>query len=361
MDLVTSILAHPRVVATEISANSRGELASVFIKAFDDKGNYFPIDFDDTWRFLGYSTKANGLRKLKGGGFKEGFDYCCMKGGVIQTDDGSYEGFAPDKYHMTINAFELLAMVAMTETGNKVRQFFRAMRDAYVELTQLQLTNREQGSTSEKLEKEKEITKQLEWQYKIEEKKLEAKKLELEHEYRLARLKKSTVQEIDQAEELAKGGTADSIHEEVFTQKGENDVEGGQLQTIVAAVVSSLAARIEELPKRRPARIEGRPSERTRLEPVQTVVRKSADGLFSIFDKLAVDFPNMKRDKVRRDFHAVHADLGNTIRIDTCPVESGTRPTPCCNAEDLETICEKIRSKMTKTSTSGADTSSDSI
>lgn len=83
------------------------------------------------------------------------------------------------------------------------------------------------------------------------------------------------------------------------------------------------------------------------MEPVQTVVRRSADGLFSIFDKLAVDFPDMKRDKVRRDFHAVHHDLRNTIRVDTCPVESGTRPTPCCNAEDLEKICTKMRLKYT--------------
>ncbi|GAQ92650.1 hypothetical protein KFL_010840020 [Klebsormidium nitens] len=147
MDLTTAILAHPRVIAVDVDLNSRAELASVFIKAFDDKGNEFPIDFDDAWRFLGYSTKANGLRKLKGGGFREGLDYRGTKGGVIQTDEGSYEGFAPDKYYMTINAFELFAMIAMTETGNKVRQFFRAMRDAYVELTHMLQsgTDREQA------------------------------------------------------------------------------------------------------------------------------------------------------------------------------------------------------------------------
>jgi hypothetical protein len=145
MDLTNSILAHPRVVATDMEINNRAELASGFIKAFDDNGNDFPIDFDDAWHFLGYSTKANGLRKFKGGGFKEGFDYRCMKGIVITANANPSEpdenvdlgGRPADKYYMTTNAFELFAMIAMTETGDKVRRFFRAMRDAYVKLTQM--------------------------------------------------------------------------------------------------------------------------------------------------------------------------------------------------------------------------------
>jgi hypothetical protein len=123
---VQAVLAHPHVAALSFPGDQ--DLAAVFIKSFDDKGNDFPIDFDEAWCWLGYSTKGNALRKLKGRVFKEGVDCECVKGGVIQTDEGSYEGFAPDKYYLTERAFETFAMVALTEAGERVREFFRAIQ-----------------------------------------------------------------------------------------------------------------------------------------------------------------------------------------------------------------------------------------
>jgi hypothetical protein len=140
MDL-PMVLAHPKVAAVRFEGDQ--PLAAVFVKAFRDEGNDYPVDFNDAWVFCGYSTKSNGLRKLKGV-FKQVVDYKCVKGGVIQTDEGSYEGFAPDKYYLTERAFETFAMVALTETGDKVREFFRAIRDAYVELSQRLQSGNEQ-------------------------------------------------------------------------------------------------------------------------------------------------------------------------------------------------------------------------
>ena len=42
----------------ELVGDQQQDLARVFINAFDDGGSKFPIDFDNVWRFLNYSTKA---------------------------------------------------------------------------------------------------------------------------------------------------------------------------------------------------------------------------------------------------------------------------------------------------------------
>ena len=137
MDLQT-ILAHPKVAAVRFPGDQ--DLATVFIKAFNDGGIEFPIDFDDAWKFVAYSNKANGLRKLKKGGFKEGVDYTVTRDTgnvVIQVDENSPSsdeildqgGRPAEKYYMTVQAFESFAMVAQTETGDKVREFFRAIRE----------------------------------------------------------------------------------------------------------------------------------------------------------------------------------------------------------------------------------------
>lgn len=49
------------------------KLVTVVIRALDDGGCEFPINFDYAWRFVGYSNKANDLG-LNNGGFKEGLD-----------------------------------------------------------------------------------------------------------------------------------------------------------------------------------------------------------------------------------------------------------------------------------------------
>jgi hypothetical protein len=156
MHLTAAVFAHPGVVATGLDLHGRADLATVFIKAFDTRGKKYLIDFDDVWDFCGYSTKSNGLRKLKGRVFKEGVDYECLKGRVlIQIDQNPPEpdenldqgGRSADKYYLTERAFETFAMVALTEIGERVRDFLQAIRDAYVELMQrLQSgTDREQA------------------------------------------------------------------------------------------------------------------------------------------------------------------------------------------------------------------------
>jgi hypothetical protein len=128
MELAARVLGHPKVQAVKWGDGLQAQnLARVFIKAFDNSGNQFPIDFDEARAFLGYSNKANALRKLKGGQFQEGLDYA--------FEDSRLEGRPFDKYSLTQAAFEHFAMSAPSAQGKAVRGFFIAVRDAYIELT----------------------------------------------------------------------------------------------------------------------------------------------------------------------------------------------------------------------------------
>jgi hypothetical protein len=136
MDLTALILAHPRVLANTFDPTKRESLASIFIKAFDDKGQKYPIDFDEAWEFCGYSTKGNGSRKLKEQ-FQLDVDYIHKKGQPFITGEkrSAERRSMPDKYYLSTNAFENFAMCAPGERGKAVRGFFIAIKDAYIECT----------------------------------------------------------------------------------------------------------------------------------------------------------------------------------------------------------------------------------
>jgi hypothetical protein len=133
---VGPFLQHPKVLASVgVSDREKQDLALVFIRAFDDGGNNFPIDFDEVWLFLEYSTKGNALQKLKRR-FKEDVDY---RREVMKSHDnpsGADLGGRPtDKYFLAIKTFEFFALSAPGDKGDKVRSFFLAVRDAWLEAT----------------------------------------------------------------------------------------------------------------------------------------------------------------------------------------------------------------------------------
>ncbi|GAQ88710.1 hypothetical protein KFL_004530150 [Klebsormidium nitens] len=119
---ITRLLQHPSIESTTgISAEEKQDLALVFIKAFKDEGNAFPIDFDEVWTFLEYSTKGNALQKLKRN-FKEDIDYIVRKG-TPYTSLGSSpkRGSTPDRYLLTTKAFEFFSMSTTGSKGDRER------------------------------------------------------------------------------------------------------------------------------------------------------------------------------------------------------------------------------------------------
>lgn len=135
--IMEQLLTSPKVAAAanKFECSVKQDLALVFIKAFGDEGNRFPIDFNGVWRFLGYSTKGNALRKLKSEQFLEGEDYVFKKGEaqfvVAETKKRNWRGSMPDSYMLSEDAFQRFAMSAPGERGTLVRRYFLAVQEQY--------------------------------------------------------------------------------------------------------------------------------------------------------------------------------------------------------------------------------------
>ena len=77
----------------------------------------FPIDLDDAWQWIGYQKKQNATDTLSSA-FEEGVDYS------RSTVQKPQAGRPSHSYKLTIDTFKCLAMMAKTEKGKEVRQYF---------------------------------------------------------------------------------------------------------------------------------------------------------------------------------------------------------------------------------------------
>ncbi|GAQ92524.1 hypothetical protein KFL_010390050 [Klebsormidium nitens] len=205
--LADRVLAHPAVRAIDVSQlEGWEELGKVFVKAFDDKGQRYPINFDDAYTWLQYGRRDNAIRALRARPVED-TDFTRIEHGstnslLAQEGEGLRKGPAPEKYYLTVDAFERFAMAAQTEAGERVRAFFKAIRDAYLELT----TNRQQPpivlqenpplgrksgvyiSTEVLLAKEKTRQAEVEANARVAERQADVRIAELDHEFRMATL-----------------------------------------------------------------------------------------------------------------------------------------------------------------------------
>jgi phage anti-repressor protein len=84
------------------------------------EANPFPVNFDDAWQWLGYSTKANAKRLLVSGQFISGTDF-------IIRDEATTTGISAiplEIITLSVECFKLLAMLSGTEKGKQVRMYF---------------------------------------------------------------------------------------------------------------------------------------------------------------------------------------------------------------------------------------------
>lgn len=96
-------------------------------------GIEFPIDFDNVWRPLKYSTKSNAKRALQKG-LIEGEDF-------IICDDPDNHGVssvqelgaktATEKILLTVDGFKHFCLMARTEQGRQTRRYFIETEKAY--------------------------------------------------------------------------------------------------------------------------------------------------------------------------------------------------------------------------------------
>jgi len=85
----------------------------------------FPVDFDDAWRWLGYSTKASAKRRLDIRELKNEI-LLINSTGILNTHVENYStaGQPKQKIMMSVDGFKLMGMLTQTDRGRQVRQYY---------------------------------------------------------------------------------------------------------------------------------------------------------------------------------------------------------------------------------------------
>ena len=142
----------------------------IFVSSFYCYLNYHPtndyvIDFDNIWKWLGFTQKANAKRVLEKN-FTINSDYKILLFKIEEQDKDQHGGHNKQTILLNINTFKLLCIKSDTEKANDIHKYFvklegllqETINDECVELKQ-QLENVKQNF-DKKLEKEKVLQKQ---------------------------------------------------------------------------------------------------------------------------------------------------------------------------------------------------------
>jgi anti-repressor protein len=81
----------------------------------------YPIDFDDAWKWIGYSSKQKARNKLFHN-FEPKIDYTVLLNQMGKQNGRG--GHNREQIRLTIDCFKSLAMMAGTSKGKEVRQYF---------------------------------------------------------------------------------------------------------------------------------------------------------------------------------------------------------------------------------------------
>jgi hypothetical protein len=100
---------------SNIVQQSVSTFLDAWIKA-EQNGAKFPVPFDIAWGMAGYSTKASAKRQLKS--LKKCFHYSTE---LLKTSGG---GRSSELINLSIEGFKHFCLMADTESGESVRQYF---------------------------------------------------------------------------------------------------------------------------------------------------------------------------------------------------------------------------------------------
>ena len=93
--------------------NFSQNLAMVMVQSTES----FPVDFDNAWKWIGWTRKSTAKKTLTNN-FVEGVDFC-RKGCKSPTG-----GRSSQLILLTVDCFKSLGMMAGTEKGKEIRQYF---------------------------------------------------------------------------------------------------------------------------------------------------------------------------------------------------------------------------------------------
>jgi phage anti-repressor protein len=95
-------------------ANNIVTFSQQIAQQLSDSAERFPVDFDLAWQWMGYARRDNALRRLKH--FKEG--------DLFRKVEEKTAGRSIQRFWLTVDCFKSMAMMAQTEQGDKVREYF---------------------------------------------------------------------------------------------------------------------------------------------------------------------------------------------------------------------------------------------
>lgn len=96
---------------------SAAEISQNYVFGLLQSKEQYPVDFEVAWVWIGYSKKQSARNKLVNN-FVEGQDFLpkCIK--------NPHGGRSSQSFVLTINCFKQLAMMAGTDKGKSVRNYF---------------------------------------------------------------------------------------------------------------------------------------------------------------------------------------------------------------------------------------------
>ena len=90
--------------------NFSQNLAMVMVQSADQ----FPVDFDNAWKWIGYSRKSDAKKALLSSGFIEGLDFQVLR----QAPQNPKGGRPKESIALTVDCFKSFGMMAGTEKGS---------------------------------------------------------------------------------------------------------------------------------------------------------------------------------------------------------------------------------------------------
>lgn len=106
------------------------DLSKNFVVFLINSPNPFPVDFDDGWRWIGYTRKHDAKRKLQKN-FNENVDFRVLRDlpqnstqQEIEANSENLGGRPTEIIKLTVDCYKAFCMMAGTEKGRQVREYF---------------------------------------------------------------------------------------------------------------------------------------------------------------------------------------------------------------------------------------------
>jgi phage anti-repressor protein len=110
--------------------NNLTKLESKFRKILRSKESY-PVDFDQAWEWIGYSSKQKGKDSLLRNFIEN--DHYTRSVEMVKRKQGG--GAAKEKILLTKDTFKMFCMLAQTSKGNEVREYFIKVEKKLYQIT----------------------------------------------------------------------------------------------------------------------------------------------------------------------------------------------------------------------------------